>query len=1112
MTASPSSAASASSRPCSRISRGLPAKSPLRSPYRAPPPTRWRRAIGSTMPRSSKPPPPRSAAPRPRPKAAPSPTRCLAPSASPRSTCCTASPRACSPGATISATKAGGRPNSAGTSPGAAPTNSGRWWRRDEHGPALRSDPSAPRMRGLAAGGARLPRRGDRQGHLRSASPRSRRLARPRLFQAHRRQGLDRHDLAEKIRRPRTLLSRALRRHRGIPRRQRAGSFTFRRRPPERADPAQIRARAHQDEHPAAHLPRRIVLRHRHERAGFRLRSGRRQGQGDQGRGRLALQRQQDLDQQRPCRRLHDRPVPHLAADQGEPPPRPHPVPDRHEGARHHRQPDLPDDRPARLQRSRVRRRLHAGRPPARRNRRRVEAGDQRARLRAQRAGALPRNLLRHARTDPRARSRTGPAQRRGPRPPHRAASRLAPHVGLRRRHAAGRQGTGGGRLDRQGPRHHLGAEAAASRARADRLPRARDRQPRHARGTARLRHHGRTQAHHPGRHHGNPARHHRPRTGAALMPDIGKMLWPKSVAVVGASSDLHGLRGRILEIMLSHPYAGRIYPVSRSAGEVQGLKAYPSVDALPEPVDLAILIIPAEYIPAELERCGKAGIRAAVILSSGFAEEGGKGAAMQQDIAAIARRYDMAVTGPNTEGFANIEAGLCPTFSPALDKNAGPIRPARALGAGQVSVISQSGGLGFAFFDRARPRNLSFRHIVTTGNEAALEVFDFVDYMLDEGGTDVFLLLLEDVKSPDKFRRVAEKALRLGKPLIVSKIGQSDAGSRAVASHTAALAGSQRAYRAIFERYGLIDTRDLDEMLDVAAGFLACGGKLPAGKRVGICTSSGGAGVWMADACAAAGLDVPVLDDATRRSIDVHIPSYGTSQNPVDSTAQGVHKMGYATFARLVSQSPLIDAVVVVVTARRSAFLEGDLPKLKELKSETNKPVFMWTYTLPSERSVEILNEAGYPLFTGANGCARTLAAMADYRALRERALTQPRAAAPAHGAREQVRGMLDASGEVLSEWQARPLLALYGIGDNAGTLVRSAKEAEKAASAAGALVALKVQSADIPHKTEAGAVALAVAADGAAAAFDTVLANARRFAPKAKIDGVLVQSMAKD
>jgi Acyl-CoA synthetase (NDP forming) len=145
-------------------------------------------------------------------------------------------------------------------------------------------------------------------------------------------------------------------------------------------------------------------------------------------------------------------------------------------------------------------------------------------------------------------------------------------------------------------------------------------------------------------------------------------------------------------------------------------------------------------------------------------------------------------VGGPNTEGFANIAAGLCANFSPAMDKDAGPLLPARPLGDGQVSMISQSGGLGFAFFDRARPRNFRFRYIVTTGNEAVLESADFIDYMLDEGETDVFLLLVEAVKTPEKFKRVAEKALKAGKPLIVRKIGQSAPGSRAVASHTAAL------------------------------------------------------------------------------------------------------------------------------------------------------------------------------------------------------------------------------------------------------------------------------------------------------------------------------------
>ncbi len=580
---------------------------------------------------------------------------------------------------------------------------------------------------------------------------------------------------------------------------------------------------------------------------------------------------------------------------------------------------------------------------------------------------------------------------------------------------------------------------------------------------------------------------------------------------MVGASSDTKGLRGRILEVMLSHPYAGTIYPVSRSAAEVQGRKAYASVADLPQPADLAVLIVPAQYVADEVERCGRAGIMAAVILSSGFAEEPGEaGARMQEAVRATAARYDMAVCGPNSEGFANIAAAFSPTFSPTMDASVGPLTPKRPLG-GQVSVISQSGGLGFAFFDRARVRNLKFRHIVSTGNEAVLETSDFLDFMLDEGETDVFLLLLEDVKTPAKFRCAADKALALGKPLIVAKIGQTEPGRRAVASHTAALAGSHAAYRAIFQHHGVIEGRDFDEMIDLAVGFLGCANKLPAGKRMGVCTSSGGAGVWMADACAAAGLDVPVLDAATRKAIDVHLPSYGTSQNPVDSTAQGVQKLGYAEFARLVGLSPLIDGVMVVVTARRSAFLENDLPKLQALARDSKKPVFMWSYTLPADRSVEILNEAGYPLFTSADGCARTMRAMADYRALRERLLTPAPAAAAAKPDRAGARAMLAAAGDVLCEWHARPLLAAYGIGgEEAGALAHSAAEAEAAVRALARPAALKVQSADIPHKTEAGAVALDISADGARAAYERVLAAARKYGPQARIDGVLVQPMA--
>jgi len=468
-------------------------------------------------------------------------------------------------------------------------------------------------------------------------------------------------------------------------------------------------------------------------------------------------------------------------------------------------------------------------------------------------------------------------------------------------------------------------------------------------------------------------------------MADIAKLLWPESVAIIGASSDTRGLRGRIVQILRSHPYKGAVYPVSRSETEVQGLKAYKSVADLPKPADLAALIIPAKFVPQELERCGAAGTKAAIILSSGFAEEKGEtGPALQRDIQAIAKKYDMAVSGPNGEGFANTAAALCPTFSPAMDPGDVPLLPAAERARGQVAVISQSGGMGFAFFDHGRPKDLSFRYIVTTGNEACLEASDFAEFIIDEGKTDVVLMLIEDIKNPATFERMAAKALRAGKPLIVNRLGASEAGARAIAAHTAAR-GDDAAYRALFRKFGVIESNDLDEMVDIAAAFINMGKRLPATNRVAIASSSGGGGAWVADACALAGLDMPLLDDATRAKIDVYLPPYGTSQNPVDVTAQAIHERGYAEFARLAAESPNVDGVILVVTGRHPRFLLEDRDHLIALGHDSRKPVLLWSYTRPAAVCVDLLSEAGLPLFTNVHNCARAMRVMADYRAARD-------------------------------------------------------------------------------------------------------------------------------
>ena len=322
----------------------------------------------------------------------------------------------------------------------------------------------------------------------------------------------------------------------------------------------------------------------------------------------------------------------------------------------------------------------------------------------------------------------------------------------------------------------------------------------------------------------------------------------------------------------------------------------------------------------------------------------------MQAEVRAIAKRYDMAVMGPNSEGFANIANNLCPTFSPAMEAGGRPLVPA-GRARPQLAVCAQSGGIGFAFFDHGRAKELSFRYVVTTGNEACLEALDFADFILDEGKTDALLLLLEDIKSAETFRRVAEKALRAGKPIIVNKIGQSDAGVRAAASHTAALAGAYAAYQAMFQCYGLIEGRDhrrdgrhrrrLRRLGTTAAARPPRRHLHGLGRRWrldGGCVHGRGPG----GAAARCGNARP-----HRR----HLPSYGTSQNPVDATAQAVSKIGYAGLAELVLPSPSVDGIVLVMTARSSHGIERQRDALARLAETAQKPVLLWSYTQPAPR-----------------------------------------------------------------------------------------------------------------------------------------------------------------
>src|SRR5579885_910896 len=412
-------------------------------------------------------------------------------------------------------------------------------------------------------------------------------------------------------------------------------------------------------------------------------------------------------------------------------------------------------------------------------------------------------------------------------------------------------------------------------------------------------------------------------------MPDLRPLLSPDSVVIVGAAAD-DSLRGRLTKQLLGHGYDGRVYPVTRSQREVLGHKAYAAIGDIPEAADLAVILVPAAHVVSAIEQCAARGIKAAAVISSGFAEEKSEEAARRDaELRTIADRTGMVIAGPNSEGLVNPLRPLVATFSPVFHDPKQPLLPTDSK-AKPIAVSCQSGALTFAFLSRGRDRQLKFTYQVSAGNQTVLEAHDYVDWVLDAGGADIFLCYLEGIRDAARFRAVADKAARAGKPMIVAKVGRSDAGRRAASSHTGALAHSSAIDDAIFRHHGIIRGEDLDHMVDVATAFAYC--KLPRGNRVAIITGSGGSAVWMADILSAHGLELPVLEEELQRRIMALLPSYGSAQNPVDGTAQAIHEVGYARLVEIVRESQRIDTILLIGSLANEATAKKRAEELADI------------------------------------------------------------------------------------------------------------------------------------------------------------------------------------
>jgi len=538
----------------------------------------------------------------------------------------------------------------------------------------------------------------------------------------------------------------------------------------------------------------------------------------------------------------------------------------------------------------------------------------------------------------------------------------------------------------------------------------------------------------------------------------------PKSVAVVGASRKPGTIGSALMGNLTRCDFKGPIYPVNPKATEIDGLKAYPTVSDIPEPVDLAFIVVPAARVEAAIMDCSRAGVRAVVVITSGFGEASPEGRKMERKLRDLVRASGMRMVGPNCMGVVNtdMEVSLNGTFVPVWPP------------AGNVGLLSQSGALGYAILDRIHKLNIGLSTFVSVGNKADVSGNDLLSYWAEDPNTKVILLYLESFGNPREFARITPEIARR-KPIIAVKSGRSAAGTRAASSHSAALASLDVAVDALFEEAGVIRTDTLEQLLDVA--MLLSTQPIPTGPRVGVVTNAGGPGILLADACEAKGMEVPEFTRNTVEALRSFLPFQAGVTNPVDMIASATPEQ-FTRAIELVGSDPNIDSVVII-------YLPPQLHAPEELaagvadaagKVPREKPVL--TVFMASHGTPPILSKGprgSIPAYTFPENAAIALSAAARYGRWRKK--TSGRIHALDSFAKSAIRAVID---RVLAShhgdiWLDLPdlmtVLRAAGI-EFAATERTTLKEAVDVAERMAYPLVAKVHSAEVLHKSDVGGV----------------------------------------
>ena len=597
---------------------------------------------------------------------------------------------------------------------------------------------------------------------------------------------------------------------------------------------------------------------------------------------------------------------------------------------------------------------------------------------------------------------------------------------------------------------------------------------------------------------------------------DLRRLIDPRSVAVIGASETPGSFGARTLD-NIRIGYTGKIFPINPRYDTLIGLPCHPGLEDLPEVPDCVIVIVPGEQVEAIVETAARMGVGGVIIYSAGFAEVGTpEQVRTQERIVARARAAGMRLLGPNCVGMANLVSMVGLNFMPKFNE--------MPMVRGPIGLISQSGALGYCVL-QAMERGIGFSHYLSPGNSCDVDVCDMINYLVEDPETSVIACMFEGVRDGARLVEAARRALAADKPLLVYKLANSEISRRTALSHTGTLAGSEVAYRAAFERTGVVVIDSWEEMLECAVLFAKAGHPKAAG--VGVMASSGGAAVMAADKAAEFGLSLPAPQDATRARLAAVVPDFGSTANPCDLTAESLRNVQmYADCIRAFADDPAYAAVVVpMMSAQKPATVER-AQFLSKLADELPKPMcLVWINEWLQGPGSEVYDASpSIAMFRSMTRCIKALKLWVDHYQRRGPLLAEPGAAAAAAAAADadadadagraaRARALLECrtGRRTLSESQSKAVLAAWGVPVTREILARDSAGAAAAARDIGFPVAVKIDSADIPHKTEAGVIRLGLAnAAGVEQAAAELLAVAAGLPGAPVVDGVLVQQMA--